>query len=312
MGIKYYFTSGRVALFYGLKCLKLKKKDIILLPEIICKEALIPFEKLDIKYKFYNLKKNLTPDWHNIETLNTIKVKGIMMVHYFGFPNDINRFNLFKKKQSKFLIEDYCHGLDGKYQNFTLGNIGDISVISPRKIIKIPSGGILKLNNRNLKIEKELSKLKTKKINFNEIMFFLFKNNTLIKKIKRFLKNFLKIKLYSKNQSLLFENQIIDKFSLNILKNKNYSHFNRIKKYKWIYEILVKNNFEPIFEIKKNIVPWQVPFYLDKKNSDIKNLSKIMLKYNFNIIKWPSAFSKIKKTTKNKLKYKPIYCVIID
>ena len=37
-----------------------------------------------------------------------------------------------------------------------------------------------------------------------------------------------------------------------------------------------------------------------------------MLKYNFNIIKWPSAFSKIKKTTKNKLKYKPIYCVIID
>ena len=43
--------------------------------------------------KFYNLNKNLTPDWYNIETLNTEKVKGIMMVHYFGFPNDINKFN---------------------------------------------------------------------------------------------------------------------------------------------------------------------------------------------------------------------------
>ena len=312
MDIKYYFTSGRVALYYGLESLNLKKKDIILLPEIICKEAIIPFDKLGIKYKFYNLKKNLTPDWHNIEILNTTRVKGIMMVHYFGFPNDINKFDSFRKKQGKFLIEDYCHGLDGKYKNFTLGNIGDISVASPRKIIKIPSGGILKLNNRNLKIKKELSKLKTKIINYNQIMFFLFKNNSIIIKVKRFLNNFLEIRLYSKNKSLIFEKKKIDKFSLNILKNKSYSHFERIKKYKWICEILIKNNLKPIFKIKKNIVPWQVPFYLEKKNSNKKNLSEIMLKYNFNIIKWPSAFSKIKKSTRDKLKYKPIYCVIID
>lgn len=312
MSINYYFTSGRVALFNGLKCLNLNKRDIILLPEIICKEALIPFEKLNIKYKFYNLNKNLTPDWHNIETLNTEKVKGIMMVHYFGFPNDINKFDLFRKKQNKFLIEDYCHGLDGKYQNFILGNIGDISVISPRKIIKIPSGGILKLNNRNIKIKKELLKLKTKNFTFIQIIFFLLKNNLIIIKVKRFLKNFLKIKLYLKDQPLSFENQIIDKFSLNILKNKSYSHFKRIEKYKWIYKILLKNNFEPIFEIQKNIVPWQVPFYLNKNNSNNKDLSKIMLKYNFNIIKWPAPFLKIKKTTREKLKYRPIYCVIID
>ena len=312
MGVKYYFTSGRVALFHGLKSLNLKKKDIILLPEIICKEAIIPFKKLNIKYKFYNLNKNLTPDWSNIKTLNNAKVKGIMMVHYFGFPNDIKKFDSFRKNNNKLLIEDYCHGLDGKYQNFTLGNIGDISVMSPRKIIKIPSGGILKLNNSNLKIKEELSKLKKKKINFSQIIFFLLKNSLIIIKIKRFLKNFLKIKLYSKKQSLLFENQIIDKFSLNVLKKKSYNHFERIEKYKWIYKILIKNSCEPIFEIKKNVVPWQVPFYLDKKNCNKKRLNKIMLKHNFNIIKWPSVFLKINKTTKNKLKYNPIYCVIID
>lgn len=312
MSINYYFTSGRAALFNGLKCLNLNKKDIILLPEIICKEALIPFEKLNIKYKFYNLNKNLTPDWYNIETLNTEKVKGIMMVHYFGFPNDINKFNLFRKKQNKFLIEDYCHGLDGKYQNFKLGNIGDISVISPRKIIKIPSGGILKLNNEKIKIKKELSKLKTKTFTFIQILFFLLKKNLIIIKVKRFLKNFFKIKLYSKDQTSSFENQIIDKFSFNILKNKSYSHLKRIEKYKLIYKILLKNNLEPIFEIQKNIIPWQVPFYLGKNSSNKKNLRKIMVKYNFNIIKWPSPSLKIKKTTRNKLKYNPIYCVIID
>ena len=38
---KFFFVSGRIALFHGLKSIKFKTDDIVLLPSIICKEALI-------------------------------------------------------------------------------------------------------------------------------------------------------------------------------------------------------------------------------------------------------------------------------
>ena len=73
------------------------------------------------------------------------------MIHYFGFPNDdVKKFINFRKSFKKIIIEDYSHGLDGKYNNFLLGNIGNISISSPRKILPINSGGILQINdNKN-------------------------------------------------------------------------------------------------------------------------------------------------------------------
>ena len=43
------------------------------------------------------------------------------MIHYFGFPNDVKKFINFRKSFKKIIIEDYSHGLDGKYNNFMLG-----------------------------------------------------------------------------------------------------------------------------------------------------------------------------------------------
>ena len=56
---KFFFVSGRIALFYGLKSIKFKTDDIVLLPSIICKEALFPFKKLKIKFIFYKVNNNL-------------------------------------------------------------------------------------------------------------------------------------------------------------------------------------------------------------------------------------------------------------
>ena len=49
---KFFFVSGRIALFHGLKSIKFKTDDIVLLPSIICKEALIRLKNLKLNLYF--------------------------------------------------------------------------------------------------------------------------------------------------------------------------------------------------------------------------------------------------------------------
>ena len=167
-----YFSSGRVALYNGIKLINLNKK-IILLPDIICKEILIPLKKLKIKYKFYELDNELKPKWSELSKIKLKNISSILMIHYFGFPSDINKFRAFTKKNKITLIEDYCHGYDGYYKSKKLGTFGDICIMSPKKLINdLYSGGILKLN-KDFELKKINLKKKKKFIFFRKFLKYL-------------------------------------------------------------------------------------------------------------------------------------------
>ena len=50
----------------------------------------------------------------------------ILMVHYFGRPQNIEKFTYFCQHHSILLLEDNAHGYGGKYKNNYLGTFGDI------------------------------------------------------------------------------------------------------------------------------------------------------------------------------------------
>ena len=54
------------------------------------------------------------------------------MVHYFGYPQDILRFQKLKKEKKIYLIEDNCHSLNINHRGKVLGYNGDIGIDSPR------------------------------------------------------------------------------------------------------------------------------------------------------------------------------------
>ena len=189
-----FFLNGRSALMAGLMILKFQKDDEVLIPQFICDSVLFPFKDLKIKTTFYKIKKNLNPDWVDINKKYSKKTKAIMMIHYFGFPAEIKKFSNFKKKKKIYLIEDYCHGYSGKKNKIKLGNIGDFSFSSLKKIFPDTiSGGILKINNKkihntnlieNLKNYKNFKlffeifrKLKNIKTKIEKTKFFLSKNS---------------------------------------------------------------------------------------------------------------------------------------
>ena len=94
-----FFLNGRSALMAGLMLLKLQKDDEVLIPQFICDTVLYPFKDLKIKTNFYRIKKNLKPDWTDINKKYSNKTKAIIMIHYFGFPTEIKKFLNFKKKK---------------------------------------------------------------------------------------------------------------------------------------------------------------------------------------------------------------------
>ena len=306
---KFFFVSGRIALFYGLKSLKFKTDDIVLLPSIICKEALFPFKKLKIKFIFYKVNNNLFPIWEDIKKKNHKNVKAILMIHYFGFPNDVKKFINFRKSFKKIIIEDYSHGLDGKYNNFLLGNIGNISISSPRKILPINSGGILQINDNKIKPYFDYQKIETYQVSKIGILIGKIKNHKFFRYLKFFLKNNFTYRKKINHQNFLNQKKKIDENSYEIFKNKNKFLNKRLSVYSKIYNVLKRNKFDIIYKLNFKVNPWHLPFYINNK----KQLNKlIMLKkrYNLNILKWPKYPKEVnKKLIKSN---KIIYCVTLN
>ena len=70
------------------------------------------------------------------------------MVHYFGQPQDIKKFQTLCNKHKILLIEDNAHSFGGNYNGNKLEHMG--IGIGSRKTINIASGGVLWQKGNNL------------------------------------------------------------------------------------------------------------------------------------------------------------------
>lgn len=144
------FGYARVALYEGLKILGIKDGDTVLMPNYICNVVAAPMHSLNIKIKFYPVDLNLKPQWNMVERGIDKNTKALLVVNYFGFPNDLAAARVFCKKHNLYMIEDNAHGFLSADKESPLGSYGDISIFSFRKILPIPNGAGLLINNKLL------------------------------------------------------------------------------------------------------------------------------------------------------------------
>ena len=146
-----YFAHGRTALWFGLRFLGVSSGQKILLPEYICDVVIHPLEELEIEIIFYPVNDYFVPDWKVIEdNLKNNKVFALLIVHYFGQPQDIYRAQEISERYGAYLIEDNSHGYGGKLNGKKLGSFGAIGFSSPRKQLKTSCGGILYMNGKQV------------------------------------------------------------------------------------------------------------------------------------------------------------------
>lgn len=264
--MNYFFSHARTALKYGILNYQITDNSSILIPEYICDVIMQPISQCKLHYDFYKINDDFTPDWNNLEKKINKNTKFILMVHYFGKNQDFNKFRHIANKNNIILIEDNAHGYGGCVDNNYLGELGDISISSPRKIFNINNGGILNIN-------KDLShKLKDIEIhsNFNQLSKIKFLKNIIRKYpyFKNFIKNFFlnRYKYEDPNsfREEFIKDYLLDTKTITMLNNFNISEIKkkRIKQYNYWYEFCIKNNLKPAFQsFDENLMPWCFPAY---------------------------------------------------
>ncbi|MBI9099181.1 MAG: DegT/DnrJ/EryC1/StrS aminotransferase family protein [Spirochaetaceae bacterium] len=143
----YKFAYSRTALKYGLKTIDFKEGDELLVPDFICESAIEPLLDLNIIPRYYPVNSALEPEWNKLEKLVNTSTIALLIVHYFGNPQPVDKFLELCNTHSLLLIEDNAHGFGAKYHNRLLGTIGDIGFCSPRKSFPISNGSYLYLSN---------------------------------------------------------------------------------------------------------------------------------------------------------------------
>ena len=276
-----FYQSGSAALYSGLKALILQKNITeIYIPAFICNEVTEVVKNLKLKINYYAVDSDL-----NIIITDNFKKtlsnkSAILVVNYFGFPANWELVNKLRKSYNCWIIEDNCHALYSKRNNELLGNLGDISFNSLRKVLPLLSGSILKSNNSEIDL---IKKYRITVPRFSEITYSLrgFK-------AKFSLKNSV-----IKNSTYKEERPYIDYFSYKIIQNDMFDdkeiRLLRSRNYKVWCNFLADSglDFFPTLDLNKNISPYAFPC----KASNFNEVNKWIdwgRKRNINIIKWPN------------------------
>lgn len=146
-GAHHFFFWARNAIYHGLRALGISPRAHVLLPAYVCKAAVEPFAAYGMAVQFYDIGRDGTPVFSEIEAKVGPRTEAILAVHYFGFPQQIQTFRELCDRRRLALFEDCAHVLRGETQGQPLGSFGDASVFSYRKFLPMYDGAELCLSH---------------------------------------------------------------------------------------------------------------------------------------------------------------------
>lgn len=141
-----FFSLGRHALAEALRMLPVGPGDEVLVPEFICRDLLAALHAAQASPVYYAVDRLLAC----APLPRSPRVKAVVAVNYFGFPQDLEPFRAYCARNDACLIEDNAHGLLSRdASGALLGTRGDLGVFSMRKTFALPDGAALLLNRTN-------------------------------------------------------------------------------------------------------------------------------------------------------------------
>jgi dTDP-4-amino-4,6-dideoxygalactose transaminase len=143
-------SSGTTALFTSYLALELKPGDEVILPSHTFIATATPLIFLGVKPVLVDIDpETYTMDTEDVKKKITDKTKGIVAVHLYGHPVDLQPILDLAKKHELKVIEDSCQAHGAKYQNQNIGDIGDVAVFSffPSKNMTVAGDGGIGVTN---------------------------------------------------------------------------------------------------------------------------------------------------------------------
>jgi dTDP-4-amino-4,6-dideoxygalactose transaminase len=155
LSVKYAIacSSGTSALHLALRAIDIKPNDEVIVPSltfVATVNSVLYVNALPIFADSISLDNfNISPE--EIEKKITEKTKAIIVVHYGGYPCEMDEIKKIAKKYNLFIIEDSAHSIGAEYKNKKCGTIGDIGCFSffANKNITTGEGGMVVTNNKS-------------------------------------------------------------------------------------------------------------------------------------------------------------------
>ena len=146
-------NSGTTALHLAVATLKIKKDDEVIIPTFTMIASPNSISYTGAKPVLVDSEKECwNIDVNKIEEKITDKTKGIMPVHTYGHPCDMDPIIKIAKKYGLYIIEDAAEAHGAEYKGKKAGSFGDLNCFSfyANKIMTMGEGGLITTNNKDL------------------------------------------------------------------------------------------------------------------------------------------------------------------
>lgn len=144
------YCNGTMALACAMFAIGLGRGDEIICPTKTYWASITQALTFGAVPVFCNIDNTLCIDPDDLERCITPRTKAIMVVHYLGYPCDMDRIMAIAKKHNLLVIEDVSHAQGGLYKGKKLGTFGDVSAMSLMSLKSFAAGelGILVTDER--------------------------------------------------------------------------------------------------------------------------------------------------------------------
>ena len=153
-GVKYAiaYCNGTMSLTAAMFAVGLGRGDEIICPTKTYWGSVSQAVNFGASPVFCNINEMLSMDPADLERCITPRTRAIMVVHYFGYPCDMDAIMAVAKKHGLRVIEDVSHAQGGLYKGKKLGTFGDVAAMSLMSGKSFAAGelGILVTDDREL------------------------------------------------------------------------------------------------------------------------------------------------------------------
>lgn len=143
-------ANGTVALHLAMLAFDLKADDEVIVPTLTYIASANAVSYCGAKPVFIDAEDqtwNMNPDL--IEAKITPRTRGIIVVHLYGHPTDMDPIMKIAEKHKLFVVEDAAEAHGALYKNRPVGSIGHVNIFSlfGNKIITTGEGGVITTND---------------------------------------------------------------------------------------------------------------------------------------------------------------------
>jgi len=147
----YYFAgSGRGVMEGIIDALGLTPSDKLLIPAMVPEGLISPLRRKKIRTGCYKSSAHMSVDLEDLENClkNGDNIKGVVIIHFFGYPQDTPAILKICRKYDVLLLEDCAQALGSKDRDGNvLGTLGDVAFYSLPKSIPVPDGALAIFNH---------------------------------------------------------------------------------------------------------------------------------------------------------------------